>query len=135
MQVTTLIGYGSPNRADTHDVHGAPLGAEETAATRANLKWEYPEFDVPKDVYDVMRSNVAKGAAAQAEWNSALSAYKAKYPKARARGRAAGGPATAAAAAAARDGERSGGGEGEGKLASRTAPCYKQRRSGVARKP
>jgi len=48
IKVTTLIGYGSPNRADTHDVHGAPLGAEETAATRANLKWEYPEFEVPK---------------------------------------------------------------------------------------
>lgn len=38
MQVSTLIGYGSPNKADTHDVHGAPLGKDETAATRANLK-------------------------------------------------------------------------------------------------
>lgn len=37
-QVSTLIGYGSPNKADTHDVHGAPLGKDETAATRANLK-------------------------------------------------------------------------------------------------
>lgn len=78
--MTTLIGYGSPNKSDTHDVHGAPLGAEETAATRANLKWEYPEFEVPQDVYDVMRSNVTKGAAAQAEWNAAVEAYKAKYP-------------------------------------------------------
>ncbi|GBF99155.1 transketolase [Raphidocelis subcapitata] len=81
IKVTTLIGYGSPNKADTHDVHGAPLGAEETAATRANLKWEYPEFEVPKDVYDVMRSSVTRGAAAQAEWNASLAAYKAKYPK------------------------------------------------------
>ncbi|KIY92455.1 transketolase [Monoraphidium neglectum] len=80
IKVTTLIGYGSPNKSDTHDVHGAPLGAEETAATRANLKWEYPEFEVPQDVYDVMRSNVTKGAAAQAEWNAAVEAYKAKYP-------------------------------------------------------
>ena len=48
IKVTTLIGYGSPNKSDTHDVHGAPLGPEETAATRANLKWEYPEFEVPK---------------------------------------------------------------------------------------
>lgn len=48
IKVSTLIGYGSPNKADSHDVHGAPLGAEETAATRANLKWEYPEFEVPK---------------------------------------------------------------------------------------
>jgi transketolase len=80
IKVTTLIGYGSPNKADTHDVHGAPLGPEETAATRANLKWEYPEFEVPQDVYDAMRANVPKGAAAQAEWNAALAAYKAKYP-------------------------------------------------------
>ena len=45
-QVSTLIGYGSPNKADTHDVHGAPLGKDETAATRKNLKWPYGEFEV-----------------------------------------------------------------------------------------
>jgi transketolase len=43
--VSTLIGYGSPNKADTHDVHGAPLGKDETAATRKNLKWPYGEFE------------------------------------------------------------------------------------------
>jgi hypothetical protein len=50
IKVSTLIGYGSPNKADTHDVHGAPLGPEETAATRENLKWPYGEFEVPKEV-------------------------------------------------------------------------------------
>ena len=45
-QVSTLIGYGSPNKADTHDVHGAPLGKDETAATRKNLQWPYGEFEV-----------------------------------------------------------------------------------------
>ena len=45
-QVSTLIGYGSPNKADTHDVHGAPLGKDETAATRKNLGWPYGEFEV-----------------------------------------------------------------------------------------
>ncbi len=54
-QVSTLIGYGSPNKADTHDVHGAPLGPDETAATRKNLGWTYGEFEVPQDVYDVFR--------------------------------------------------------------------------------
>ena len=44
--MSTLIGYGSPNKADTHDVHGAPLGKDETAATRENLKWKYGEFEV-----------------------------------------------------------------------------------------
>jgi transketolase len=80
--VTTLIGYGSPNKADTHDVHGAPLGPEETAATRANLKWPYGEFEVPAEVYSTMRDQaVSRGAALEADWNAAMQAYKAKYPK------------------------------------------------------
>jgi transketolase len=48
IKVSTLIGYGSPNKADTHDVHGAPLGSDETKATRENLKWPYGEFEVPQ---------------------------------------------------------------------------------------
>lgn len=44
--MSTLIGYGSPNKADSHDVHGAPLGPDETAATRKNLGWEFGEFEV-----------------------------------------------------------------------------------------
>jgi transketolase len=55
LQVSTLIGYGSPNKSDSHDVHGAPLGAEETAATRKNLGWNYGEFEVPQEVYDEFR--------------------------------------------------------------------------------
>ncbi|WIA28602.1 hypothetical protein OEZ86_011142 [Tetradesmus obliquus] len=81
IKVSTLIGYGSPNKADTHDVHGAPLGPDETAATRDNLKWPYGEFEVPQEVYDVMRSSCTKGAAAEEEWNAAFAAYKSKYPK------------------------------------------------------
>jgi transketolase len=79
--VSTLIGYGSPNKADTHDVHGAPLGPDETAATRENLKWEHKEFDVPQEVYDVFRGNVGRGATAEEEWNATFAQYKAKYPK------------------------------------------------------
>jgi transketolase len=81
IKVSTLIGYGSPNKADTHDVHGAPLGPEETAATRENLKWPYGEFEVPKEVYEAMASPAKKGAAAEAEWQAALATYKQKYPK------------------------------------------------------
>lgn len=81
IKVSTLIGYGSPNKADTHDVHGAPLGPDETAATRENLKWEHKEFDVPQEVYDVMRSSVPRGASAEEEWNATFAQYKAKYPK------------------------------------------------------
>merc|ERR1719231_368916 len=78
IKVTTLIGYGSPNKANTHDVHGAPLGAEETAATRENLAWKYSEFEVPEDVKAFMDCS-EKGAAAEAEWNTKLEEYKTKY--------------------------------------------------------
>ena len=82
IKVTTLIGYGSPNKADTHDVHGAPLGTDEVAATRANLKWDYGPFEVPEDVYGAMKTNcLAKGAQYEADWEAALAAYTAKYPE------------------------------------------------------
>lgn len=81
IKVSTLIGYGSPNKADTHDVHGAPLGAEETAATRKNLKWEFGEFEVPQDVYDVFRSAIARGASEEEQWKKGCEVYAQKYPK------------------------------------------------------
>ncbi len=78
VQISTLIGYGSPNKADSHDVHGAPLGAEETAATRKNLKWDFGEFEVPKDVSEVFRSAIARGAAEEEEWKKGCATYAAK---------------------------------------------------------
>ena len=44
-QVKTTIGFGSPNKADSHDAHGAPLGADEAEATRKQLGWNYGEFE------------------------------------------------------------------------------------------
>ncbi|MEW5315654.1 MAG: hypothetical protein WDW38_007067 [Sanguina aurantia] len=81
IKVTTLIGYGSPNKADSHDVHGAPLGADETAATRANLGWNEPEFSVPADVATLFRSAIPRGADQEAEWVETCKAYAAKYPE------------------------------------------------------
>uniref|UniRef100_A0A061SE44 transketolase n=1 Tax=Tetraselmis sp. GSL018 TaxID=582737 RepID=A0A061SE44_9CHLO len=82
IKVSTLIGYGSPNKADSHDVHGAPLGADETSATRENLKWEYGPFEVPDVVYETMRdARIAAGADIEADWNKRLDAYAAKYPE------------------------------------------------------
>lgn len=82
IKVSTLIGYGSPNKADSHDVHGAPLGADETAATRKNLKWEYGPFEVPDVVYQTMRdARIAEGAKVEAAWNAKMEAYTAKYPE------------------------------------------------------
>jgi len=81
IKVTTLIGYGSPNKADTHDVHGAPLGDVETEATRKNLGWTYAPFEIPSDVKEKMNSSIAKGAKAEEEWNDRMEDYTKKYPK------------------------------------------------------
>ena len=80
IKVTTTIGYGSPNKADTAGVHGAALGAEEAALTREALGWSYGDFEVPQDAYDHWRQAVSRGAAAEAEWNGALADYRSKYP-------------------------------------------------------
>ncbi len=80
IKVTTTIGYGSPNKANTAGVHGAALGAEEAALTRQALDWSYGPFEVPQESYDHWRQAVTRGAAAEADWNGALDAYRAKYP-------------------------------------------------------
>ena len=49
-QVTTTIGFGSPNKANSYSVHGSALGAKEVEATRSNLGWPYEPFHVPEDV-------------------------------------------------------------------------------------
>jgi len=80
IKVTTLIGYGSPNKSNTHDVHGAPLGADETAATRENLDWKYEPFEVPEAVATYMDCS-EKGAEAEAAWQKTYDEYKEKYPE------------------------------------------------------
>lgn len=50
LQVTTTIGYGSPNKANSYSVHGSALGAKEVDATRKNLGWPHEPFHVPEDV-------------------------------------------------------------------------------------
>ncbi|MFO7628498.1 MAG: transketolase [Prochlorococcaceae cyanobacterium] len=80
IKVTTTIGYGSPNKANTAGVHGAALGAEEAALTRESLNWSYGDFEVPQEAYDHWRQALGRGAAAEAEWNNLLADYRAKYP-------------------------------------------------------
>merc|ERR1711933_435723 len=81
IKVKTVIGFGSPNKADSHDVHGAPLGAEEAQATRVTLGWKYGEFEVPPHVYDVYRAHAAEGAKHQKEWNEFWAEYQEKEPE------------------------------------------------------
>ena len=75
----TVIGLGSPNKAGTHAVHGAALGEEEIAATRASIGWNYPPFEIPKEVYDAWDGR-AKGKKIEAEWDQKLNEYTKKYP-------------------------------------------------------
>ncbi|MGD1859725.1 MAG: transketolase [Leptolyngbyaceae cyanobacterium] len=81
IKVTTTIGYGSPNMADTSGVHGSPLGGDEIKLTRESLGWSYGDFEVPEDALDHMRQAVDRGASYQAEWEEALAAYRTKYPE------------------------------------------------------
>ncbi|MBF0806137.1 MULTISPECIES: transketolase [unclassified Streptococcus] len=82
IEVKTVIGHGSPNKQGTNAVHGAPLGAEETAATRAALGWNYDAFEVPAEVYADFKENVVdRGQAAYAEWEALVAAYKEAHPE------------------------------------------------------
>ena len=75
----TVIGKGSPNKAGTHDVHGAALGAAEVAATRQALGWSAAPFEVPTDVSSAWDAR-ARGAAAQTQWQERFAAYRAAFP-------------------------------------------------------
>ena len=76
----TVIGFGSPNKAGTHDCHGAPLGADEIAATKAALGWEHGPFEIPADIAAQWNAQEA-GAAKEAAWNAKFDAYAAAYPE------------------------------------------------------
>ncbi|MDD9197360.1 transketolase [Aliivibrio sp. S3MY1] len=76
----TIIGFGSPNKQGTHDCHGAPLGAEEIKAAKAQLGWEHGAFEIPQDVYAEWDAKEA-GAAKEASWNQKFAAYEAAYPE------------------------------------------------------
>ncbi|MCE0494137.1 transketolase [Vibrio salinus] len=76
----TIIGFGSPNKAGSHESHGAPLGDDEIKAAKAFLGWEYGPFEVPDDVYAAWDAKTA-GAEKESVWNEKFSAYEAAYPE------------------------------------------------------
>jgi transketolase len=75
----TVIGKGAPNKAGTHDVHGAALGEKEVAATRAALGWTPPPFEIPDAVY-ARWSARERGAYAEQAWAERFAAYRAAHP-------------------------------------------------------
>ncbi len=76
----TVIGKGSPNKQGSESCHGAALGEDEIIATRENLGWSHPAFEIPQDIYDAWDARRA-GAEAEADWNTAMEAYAAAHPQ------------------------------------------------------
>lgn len=76
----TVIGKGCATASGTEKVHGAPLGADEIAATRAALSWPHEPFHVPQDVYTLWDAREA-GASQQAEWQDLFDAYARAWPE------------------------------------------------------
>ena len=77
----TVIGYGSPNKAGTAGVHGAPLGDDEVGLTREQLHWPYPEtFTVPGEVREHLAKARERGREQQEEWDLTLSSYRENFP-------------------------------------------------------
>ena len=76
----THIGYGSPNKQDTAEAHGSPLGDKEVTLTKEFYGWPDKPFFVPDDVYEYMHHAVEHGAQQEKDWNNGLNEYKNKYP-------------------------------------------------------
>ncbi|MDR4199899.1 transketolase [Bacillus altitudinis] len=83
IEVKTTIGFGSPNRAGTSGVHGAPLGSEEAKLTKEAYSWTFEEdFHVPSEVYDHFKTAVKDaGQKKEAAWNELFEQYEKKYPE------------------------------------------------------
>ena len=76
----TVIGMGSPNKAGGHDVHGAPLGDAEIAATRPHIGWNFPPFEIPREVYEAWDGR-AKGKALEDDWKHRFAHYAKAHPE------------------------------------------------------
>ncbi|WP_421666535.1 transketolase [Kluyvera intermedia] len=76
----TIIGFGSPNKADSHECHGSALGADEVARVREQLQWPYPAFEIPADIYDAWDAT-QKGAQDQQAWDALFADYAKQWPE------------------------------------------------------
>jgi transketolase len=82
ISVRTHIGYGSPRKQDTFEVHGSPLGAEEVAATKKNLGWPLEsKFYIPDEALEQFRQAVVQGAKVDREWQAKLESYGKVFPE------------------------------------------------------
>src|SRR5206468_10894103 len=80
--VRTHIGYGSPNKHDTFEVHGSPLGADEVRLTKEHLGWpSEPPFLIPDAALAHMREALPRGARDEAIWNTRMQDYARAFPE------------------------------------------------------
>ncbi len=76
----TVIAKGAPHKANTGAAHGAPLGAEEIAATRAAIGWRHPPFHIPQEVYAGWDARGA-GKRAERRWAKLFQEYSVRFPE------------------------------------------------------
>lgn len=76
----TIIGFGSPNKADSHECHGSALGADEVALVRERLEWPYPPFEIPADIYAAWDAT-EKGAQDEQAWEALFADYALQWPE------------------------------------------------------
>jgi transketolase len=79
--VRTHIGYGSPNKQDSFEAHGSPLGLDEVRLTKLNLGWPTePPFLIPEPALEHFREALPRGARAEAVWNDRMAVYAQTFP-------------------------------------------------------
>lgn len=76
----TIIGFGSPNKANSHDCHGSALGADEVALVRERLQWPYAPFEIPGEIYAAWDAT-EKGTQVQQEWDALFADYAKQWPE------------------------------------------------------
>lgn len=76
----TIIGFGSPNKADSHECHGSALGVDEVARVREQLQWPHPAFEIPAEIYAAWDAK-QKGAQDQQAWDELFAAYAQCWPE------------------------------------------------------
>ncbi|HBA8864044.1 TPA: transketolase [Escherichia coli] len=76
----TIIGFGSPNKANSYDCHGSALGADEVALVRERLQWPYAPFEIPGEIYAAWDAT-EKGAQVQQEWDALFADYAKQWPE------------------------------------------------------
>ena len=82
IKLRTHIGYGSPNKQDTHEAHGSPLGPDEVALTKQRYGWDPTlSFHIPQEALANFRLQVPKGREREQQWTDLFARYAAAYPE------------------------------------------------------